>query len=369
MRLAESWFVAAVLLVGCTDFVGVTDPQTSDSGSDSGATTDASTETSTNNPSTSGSDSDSLGGSTSDDPSDGSTTHDDPTVTEGSTTDDPGSVCGNGQQERGEECDDGNANDRDGCSNRCTSTSCEDGVLNGDETDVDCGGSCLTPCEVGEGCRATRDCDNVVCDLGRNVCAEASCTDGLQNQGELGIDCGVACNTSPTNVIINGDFELNDASWDTVAPEVNPQNNYFGDGSNNRIMEIDRDGNSTSSWRQDFEVTPDDVGLVRTLTLDVGDRNNEPGDVGGLFLSILDPGGTPVSLSGISGAGFMPGTGNLISVDAQQTGSFSTAVVQFTPSMAGTHTLELVEETDGQGLGNGGGIVVDDVSVAMIVCP
>ena len=87
------------------------------------------------------------------------------------------------------------------------------------------------------------------------------------------------------------------------------------------------------------------------------------------MLSILDPGGTPVSLSGISGAGFVPGTGTQISVDAQQAGSFSTAVVQFMPTVSGIHTLELLEETEGQGLGNGGGIVVDDVGLAMIVCP
>ncbi len=43
---------------------------------------------------------------------------------------------------------------------------CSDGILNQDETGVDCGGSC-NPC--------------------------ATCSDGIQNQDETGIDCGGAC--------------------------------------------------------------------------------------------------------------------------------------------------------------------------------
>ncbi|CAF4203641.1 unnamed protein product [Adineta steineri] len=39
---------------------------------------------------------------------------------------------------------------------------CFDGLMNGDETDIDCGGSCLT-CAVGKNCTLTKDCDNVPC--------------------------------------------------------------------------------------------------------------------------------------------------------------------------------------------------------------
>lgn len=52
---------------------------------------------------------------------------------------------------------------------------CEDGVQNGDETGVDCGGSC-NPCEIPP---------------------EESCSDGIQNQDETGIDCGGSCPACP----------------------------------------------------------------------------------------------------------------------------------------------------------------------------
>jgi cysteine-rich repeat protein len=340
-----------------------------DSASASGSTSVSSTGTPPDSDSQDSEGSDSLGGSTTvTDPSDGSTGNIDPTQTGGNATDGPGASCGDGQQDPGEECDDGNEDDLDACSNRCTAATCSDGVANGDETDTDCGGSC-DACEVGEGCRDTRDCTDVVCDLRRNVCAAPSCTDGILNQGELGIDCGAVCNTAPANVIDNGGFEMNTTGWNTVAPEVNPQNAYFNDGSNNPVMEVDRDGNTTSSWLQEFEVSLDDVDQVRTLSLDVGDRNDQADDVGGLFLRIVDPGGTPIPLAGISGAAFDPVAGNQIAVDAQQTGSFSLAIVQFTPTTDGTHTLELIEQTNGPGLGNGGGIIVDNVGISMITCP
>src|SRR5690242_2058603 len=35
---------------------------------------------------------------------------------------------------------------------------CTDGVKNGDETDVDCGGSCSNKCAVGKGCGTATDC-------------------------------------------------------------------------------------------------------------------------------------------------------------------------------------------------------------------
>ena len=48
----------------------------------------------------------------------------------------------------------------------CAQPTCTDGIQNGDETDVDCGGSTCDPCP------------------------EPTCTDGKQNGAETGIDCG-----------------------------------------------------------------------------------------------------------------------------------------------------------------------------------
>ena len=68
------------------------------------------------------------------------------------------STCGNGEVETGENCDDGNTDNNDGCTNGCETSHCGDGILrqdmdaddplfeecddgNADDTD-----SCLTNC-------------------------------------------------------------------------------------------------------------------------------------------------------------------------------------------------------------------------------
>ncbi len=61
---------------------------------------------------------------------------------------------------------------------------CDDGVKNGDETDVDCGGSCLLCPGT---CNVDADCPGGYCWQGS--CAR--CDDGIQNGDETGIDCGL----------------------------------------------------------------------------------------------------------------------------------------------------------------------------------
>ena len=56
---------------------------------------------------------------------------------------------------------------------------CTDGIQNGDETGVDCGGSCPNDCITDPGC-----------------------TDGIQNGDETGIDCGGSCDACPSEPII-----------------------------------------------------------------------------------------------------------------------------------------------------------------------
>ena len=77
----------------------------------------------------------------------------------GDTTD--GAECGNGIIEGDEVCDDGNEVNTDECNNACM-ISCEDGVLGGSETDVDCGGNCL-PCDQGDTCEEASDCETLAC--------------------------------------------------------------------------------------------------------------------------------------------------------------------------------------------------------------
>jgi len=60
--------------------------------------------------------------------------------------------------------------------------SCTDGVKNGDETDVDCGGSC-SPCANGTNCLVNSDCQSGVCS-GGTCAAGPTCGDGIIGPGE-----------------------------------------------------------------------------------------------------------------------------------------------------------------------------------------
>ncbi len=78
--------------------------------------------------------------------------------------------------------------------------SCTDGVKNGTETDVDCGGSCTANCANGKLCAGAGDCISGICTSG--VCqapATASCTDGVKNGTETDVDCGGSCTADCAN--------------------------------------------------------------------------------------------------------------------------------------------------------------------------
>lgn len=64
---------------------------------------------------------------------------------------------------------------------------CDDRVQDADETDIDCGGSCRA-CGFDTKCTAGTDCQTGACDDG--MCREPSCTDGIQDGFESGVDCG-----------------------------------------------------------------------------------------------------------------------------------------------------------------------------------
>ena len=82
----------------------------------------------------------------------------------------------------------------------CTSSVCKggicqvpthtDGVKNGDETGVDCGGATAPKCPPGQGCLSDNDCNKVRCDLAAKKCKPPSHDDGIKNGDETGIDCG-----------------------------------------------------------------------------------------------------------------------------------------------------------------------------------
>ncbi len=73
-------------------------------------------------------------------------------------------VCGDGNLDPGEECDDGNDVDDDACRNDCTLPSCGDGIV-----------------DAGEECDDGNEVDDDAC---RNDCTLPSCGDGIVDDGE-----------------------------------------------------------------------------------------------------------------------------------------------------------------------------------------
>ena len=72
------------------------------------------------------------------------------------------------------------------------SPTCSDGILNGAETDVDCGGGTCQTCALGKKCLTSGDCSTNSCQS--HVCA-ATCSDGVKDGTETDIDCGGSCPT------------------------------------------------------------------------------------------------------------------------------------------------------------------------------
>lgn len=74
----------------------------------------------------------------------------------------------------------------------CQVPACGDGVQNGSETGIDCGGapSCKR-CSAGYGCESGSDCESLVCWSG--ACQAPACNDGVKNGSETDIDCGGKC--------------------------------------------------------------------------------------------------------------------------------------------------------------------------------
>ncbi len=101
--------------------------------------------------------------------------------------------CANGQTcGDAADCSSGNC-----ASNVCAAPAptCNDGMKNGNESDVDCGGPTCNKCENGKACGNAADCSSAICT--NNVCSApaGACNDGMKNGNESDVDCGgPACN-------------------------------------------------------------------------------------------------------------------------------------------------------------------------------
>jgi hypothetical protein len=77
-------------------------------------------------------------------------------------------------------------------SGTCQEPSCDDGVENGGESDIDCGAQ-LCPCDIGDTCENDNNCTSGLCD--QMVCVLDHCVDEQRDidLGESDIDCGGDC--------------------------------------------------------------------------------------------------------------------------------------------------------------------------------
>jgi parallel beta-helix repeat protein len=140
----------------------------------------------------------------------------------------------------------------------CQAPSCDDGAVNQDEVDVDCGGSACDACADGAACLGGSDCTSAVC--AGNVCQVASCSDSVQNQGEAAVDCGgAACvecgvNAAPlARIVVSPGAGTHDGT-----PTV-----FLGDSSGTTDRE-DAADQLAYAWDWENDGVTDDVGPTST---------------------------------------------------------------------------------------------------------
>ena len=80
----------------------------------------------------------------------------------------------------------------------CSTSHCGDGVLDGDETGIDCGGAMCAKCRANISCRSGADCMSGFCGIrpgngsAWGYCVQDHCSDFVKSADEGGIDCGGA---------------------------------------------------------------------------------------------------------------------------------------------------------------------------------
>ncbi len=127
-----------------------------------------------------------------------------------------------------------------------TTPTCSDGIQNQGETGVDCGGPCPACPTCNDGIQNQGETG---VDCGGPCTACPTCNDGIQNQGETGIDCGgpcQPCSTGCTYTTINSNnFESSLGIWTDGGSDCARYNSatYANSGSYSVFL---RDNTSTS---------------------------------------------------------------------------------------------------------------------------
>ncbi len=177
----------------------------------------------------------------------------------------------------------------------CSTDPCDNGLLDGSETDVDCGGSC-GPCEAGAACELAEDCGTGRCMDG--ACCQAPCAAWGKSFGDVGFDVATSASVSSDGgIVVSGQFS------GTVD---------FGGGARTSLGEADgfvAAYDSDGTFLYDLHIAGSKHELVPRLARGTGDRLwlafvstsrtltvgatelTGGGGYGDLFLVELDPGG------------------------------------------------------------------------------
>lgn len=172
---------------------------------------------------------------------------------------------------------------------RCAAPSCADGVTNGSESDRDCGGSCPIACAVGQRCGQGRDCLSASCNTEATppVCVAPSCTDGVKNGSETDLDCGGGC---PERCVLGqrcathtdcstARCESGTQTCASLCPGVGPPGSAEDcDGDRLTNIEEDRDGNGVVDAGETSPLVGDSDGdgLIDGLEELDGDGKTDP---------------------------------------------------------------------------------------------
>ena len=211
---------------------------------------------------------------------------------------------------------------------------CTDGIENGDEEGVDCGGSCPNPCPT-------------------------TCTDGIENGDEEGVDCGGSCPNpcpSQTEIAVNGGFETGDfTGWTQFASgtqniiTTNPSEGTYCAELNNTVL-----GSASIIKNANIGVGLVNPGDQITITFDARGSTAVGGVAFAEFFSELSGGG--VSSSEILGGGPLA-----LNADPNVWTSFS-FTTNAGSDVSGGVTLQLTATTGGAA-GSIADLFYDNVSI------
>jgi cysteine-rich repeat protein len=182
--------------------------------------------------------------------------------------------CGDGIVSTGEQCDDGNVMDGDGCDSNCTMTSCDNGILTAGEVCDD--GNVID----GDGC--DNNCTMTGCNNGILTTGEM-CDDGNATCGTCNDSCAVFASAQATGAILVADSSTNSSGI------LDGDIFTLDDGINNPVVfEFVRDGmlndssripinigmdTSVSTIRDAIFLAISDAAIIRNFLIDPSTEN------------------------------------------------------------------------------------------------